>query len=183
MDNYKVTIGVDPGGTTGLAAYYYELQQWYRTQISNCDTREGLRRVTSMIHGIYRRCEPFLAKPTVHILCEQFDFRKDEQFRDKIDYTAREVIGVLKYEFGFVDFVRLDFTGASLGKGFWTDDKIRRLGLWEPGNKHAMDATRHVLRYRTFERNERDLLRPLRMTQLDDYREHVPIDEVRTDLV
>jgi hypothetical protein len=32
-----------------------------------------------------------------------------------------------------------------MGKGFVSDDKIKRAGLWYTGNKHAMDATRHLL--------------------------------------
>jgi len=30
-------------------------------------------------------------------------------------------------------------------KRFWTDEKIKKLGLWQPGKKHAMDALRVYL--------------------------------------
>jgi hypothetical protein len=36
---------------------------------------------------------------------------------------------------------------ASMGKGFVTDEVIKKLDLWYPGYKHAMDATRHLLYY------------------------------------
>lgn len=32
-------------------------------------------------------------------------------------------------------------------KKFWTDDKIKKLGLWQPGKGHAMDALRVLLTY------------------------------------
>ena len=41
-------------------------------------------------------------------------------------------------------------------KQFWTRAKIMELGLWKPGQPHAMDALRHLLYYLTFtEKRER----------------------------
>lgn len=34
-------------------------------------------------------------------------------------------------------------------KAFWKDNTIKALGLWEPGNIHAMDALRVLLKYRS----------------------------------
>ena len=33
-------------------------------------------------------------------------------------------------------------------QAFWTDNKIKALDLWVPGNPHAMDALRVLLKYR-----------------------------------
>ena len=97
------------------------------------------------------------------IVCERFDFRKTEQFRDKIDYISREYIGVVKL---FVQSsgskVRLRLQGASEAKSFWTDDKLRKVGLYYPGSKHIRDAVRHYLYYVSFDLKDDRYLHMLR---------------------
>jgi hypothetical protein len=34
---------------------------------------------------------------------------------------------------------------AQQAKAFWTDEKLKLVGLYEPGMKHARDALRHLL--------------------------------------
>jgi len=69
------------------------------------------------------------------------------------------MIGAIRFAFGDTDFIKLHMAGAAIAKGFWTDDKLKQIGLWVPNLGHAMDATRHVLRYRTFQLEETSLLR------------------------
>jgi hypothetical protein len=95
------------------------------------------------------------------ILCERFEFRKEEEQREKIDYIAKEYEGVVKL-FSRMNLreedLELVMQGASYTVGktaFWGDgpegnDRIKSLGLWQPGRKHALDALRHYLFYVSF---------------------------------
>jgi hypothetical protein len=33
---------------------------------------------------------------------------------------------------------------------FWTDDKVKYIGLWVPNRRHEMDALKHLLHHMTF---------------------------------
>jgi hypothetical protein len=102
-----------------------------------------------------------------HIVCESFEFRKTERHRDFINYIPREYIGVVNL---FVQHhadpnVKLFMQSAMnvIGdRAFFTDDKIKKLGLWVPGRKHAMDATRHYLYHRVFTLKDKSLLQLLK---------------------
>jgi len=57
-----------------------------------------------------------------------------------------------------VEYVMPEQT-ASDAKNFVTNEKIRRLGLWAPGEDHARDAIRHAVLYMT----RRNLIDPRRL--------------------
>jgi hypothetical protein len=131
-------------------------------QVGDCDIDSGLQELFTNLGGMCRWAEPLTGKGDVHIVVERFEFRKDEQYRDKIDYTAAEVVGALRLWCIDRSYIRLIQKSASLGKPFWTDDKIKTIGLWVPGYKHAMDATRHLLQHRLFDLGHEYLLEPFR---------------------
>jgi hypothetical protein len=177
MTDPRVIIALDPGGTTGVAFWVPSVMNkgndrgevWGREQIGSpetpCSQDVVLEQLMYRLTGIGRFAEPYTGTGEVHLVVESFDFRKDEAYRDKIDYTAGEVIGAIRYwclNRPHVKFIR---AGAGLGKGFWDDDKIKKLGLWVPGQRHAMDATRHLLRYRAFALNDKSLFEPFRPSQ------------------
>ena|SRR5690349_18449632 len=86
------------------------------------------------------------------VLCESFEFRKeDAKNREYIDYSPGELVGVVKL-FGQLTGTEYHTPSASTGKGFWDDDKLRRVGLWVGGQdaKHMRDAARHWLHFHTF---------------------------------
>jgi hypothetical protein len=97
-----------------------------------------------------------------YIVCERFDFRKDDQRRDKIDYISREYIGVVRlYKKTSDHRVILRMQGSSEAKAFWTDDKLKRVDMYYTKSKHARDATRHFLYYVTFALKDDRYLRML----------------------
>jgi len=165
----KIILGIDPGGTTGIA-YWLRTQEpiplsqwrWGWQQVPYCGTQDGLRQLVAYLDSIATYAVPFLGTPSVYVVDERFDFRHEERDRDKIDYTAAEVNGALRLWALDRPYVRLIPSGASSGKGFWDDDKIKKLGLWVPGRKHAMDATRHLLTYMSFALNMTELFMPLK---------------------
>lgn len=79
------------------------------------------------------------------IVCERFDFR---QAKLGVDYTAVEYIGLVKLHCE-INNVPIIWQGqdAKSKKSFWTDDKLKQLGLYIPGQPHAMDAQKHLLKY------------------------------------
>jgi len=168
MKQPRVAIGLDPGGTTG-GAYLLNPEDkplshwvWGAFEFDRCKDDGRLMGLLRELGAISREAEPYRAEAVVHIIYESFDFRHEERNRDKIDYTAAEVIGALRLWAYERPYVRLIRSGASLGKGFWTDDKIKKLGLWVPGKRHAMDATRHLLRHLAFTQDRTELFQPFR---------------------
>jgi hypothetical protein len=96
------------------------------------------------------------------IILEPFTFRKDDQTRDKIDFTAAEYVGVVR-TFAQLYAVPLVLQQASITVGstaFWGDSaqgnaKLRKLDLWDSRQApHGMDALRHLLYYMTFTLNQ-----------------------------
>jgi hypothetical protein len=156
-----VIVAVDPGGTTGIAWWKPNAPEGtshYGTeQVPACDTEGGLRSLLYHV-GVW------LAEATpAYLVVERFEFRQeDSQMRSKIDYTAAEVIGALRALVCDRQGVTLVKQGAAQAKGFWTDDKIQKLALWVPGQKHAMDAMRHLLAHRLFVLGDKKLLDPFR---------------------
>jgi len=166
-------IAIDPGGTTGIVWWYrnghkVNPNQFETTQISPCNEDMGLWGVISFLDRIVTA-----STGRIQIIGESFDFRLEERYRDKIDYTAAEVIGALRLWYirggnGSVTNVEMEFKGAGLGKGFWTDEKIKKVGLWQPNMRHAMDAMRHLLRYMAFQLDMVELFEPFRPPPVAD---------------
>ena len=162
MSEPKVIIGIDPGGTTGLAWWSSLSGLTSVDQISDCKEDSQLHTVIQMLNAIVSLAEPLNGQGIVHIMLERFEFRLDERDRTKIDYMPAEVVGAIRLWAHGRASVKLVLTGASLGKGFWSDDKIKKLGLWVPGRRHAMDALKHLLRYRLFTLRHQKLLEAFR---------------------
>jgi len=160
-------LGIDPGGTTGTTywvpseqKYYY--QQWETPQEDETGTK--LRQFYNWLERLYGRLPLYEPIPDMTIVLERFDFRHEETARDKIDYSAREVIGCVKL-FCANYAVHLVMQNANLGKEFWVDDKLRRIGMYRGTGKevkHSTDGLRHLLYYRTFTLNDKSLLMRLK---------------------
>jgi hypothetical protein len=90
-----------------------------------------------------------LARNKLTVVCEEFEHRH-EKFRAKIDYTSKEYIGVVHLFAAKMPSARLVMQSASQAKQFWTDEKVKHVGLWHPGMKHANDAMRHYLWFMSF---------------------------------
>jgi hypothetical protein len=166
-----VIIAIDPGGTTGVAWWTADGRevnpsQFQTKQIGPCTDDAELWYLTTVLGGIIR------SNPNrrIRVIGESFDFRMEERYRDKIDYTAAEVIGALRLWHHPLDQdqIFMEFKGAGLGKGFWSDEKIKKIGLWRQGQRHAMDAMRHLLRYMAFQLDMVELFEPFRPPPVAD---------------
>jgi hypothetical protein len=97
-----------------------------------------------------------MGAPYDRIVYESFLYQR----RDKVDLRPVEAIGVIKL-YAALNSITLVAQTPATGKRFWTDDKIKKLNLWEEGQPHAMDAMRHLLYHRTFTLGENYLLEKL----------------------
>ena len=135
MASYQVFehfIALDPGETTGVAIYTIGKREgtinrfWKRMQITDL---KDLWRVLAV------------EEPKV-VAYEMFT---QSLGAGSTNFGAVEAIGVIKLYGALTDKELVP--QARQVKNFWTDEKIKQCGLWEPGMKHAMDATRHMLYY------------------------------------
>lgn len=127
-------IAIDPGGTSGFAL-------WTK------DDPIVVNQFSFTTAGLYRFLQATM--PDV-IVCESFVYITKQSHADLIPV---EMIGVIKM-YAEVSQCRLVFQRPHIGKAFWTDDKIKAIGLWAKGKPHGCDALRHLLTYLTAQGND-----------------------------
>lgn len=146
VERYSV-VGLDPGSTTGVAIFHYVSPNVQNT--SHIHGAGNLRNswefkqlsLTNHHKDLY---ELLINYDPDYVVCESFEFRQFDGNRTGIVLDSREYIGVAKL---YCQLTKKPLTlqTASVGKAFWTDAKLKKIGLWQVGQKHANDALRHVL--------------------------------------
>ncbi len=134
-------MAFDPGHTTGIVIYTGTLEKPTVTQV------EGLKPLWKTLN---------VFQPAM-IVYESFLYQR----RDKVDLRPVEAIGVIKL-YAAINRTPIMSQTPSQGKAFWTDDRLKKLDLWETGQPHAMDALRHLLYYQAFKLNDKTLLERLK---------------------
>lgn len=153
----------DPGQTSGWAtARFDDLLHTGLHELSQIEFAFGQLGPNPHHYELYEllntlntpsRFEPALA--SLEVVSESFQFRQHispDHAKTGLVLTSVEYIGVIKLfcEENGIDLVEYN---ASAAKHFVPDsgphanDKLRALGLYQKGMKHANDATRHLLRY------------------------------------
>lgn len=174
-------VAIDPGPGTGIATYHpYPAVEGMHFDSQNLDLgKEGhvhlqhyLEDLGNQLHYFLRDMGPGmipLACEGVIMVLEPFEFRKkDSEERAKIDYMAAEYVGVAKLVANRPEshYDQLVLQNAATGKGFWDDAKIRNIfcnGHFF-GTRHERDAMRHLLKYLSFNMQQKwlfDALRPV----------------------
>ena len=141
-------LALDPGITTGVVEFRDELdgdtffltQQWVLPHVAFFDNIEAM-------------------KPDI-IVYESFVYQQ----RNKVELYPVEVIGVIKL-YAQMHRTPIFVQSPSNAKGFMTDAKLKKMGLWKPGEKHAMDAMRHLMYHLIVTRKEIQWLESLRPEQ------------------
>lgn len=148
-------VALDPGGTTGWAMWEegpLTLQSHSTSDRFNCG------QIGPDEH--HKQLWDFLGTMQTHdftIVCESFEFRQGKQ-RHNINLMSKEYIGVAKLFAAERMDTPVVFQTAALGKGFVSDAKLKAMGLYHPGHKHAMDAIRHLVYYMVIKEHRRDLI-------------------------
>lgn len=136
-------IALDPGITTGVALY----TDWPNKYVKTDQLKEFHE---GFFNYLVRN------KPT-EIVYESFIYQR----RNKVELYPVEVIGVIKL-YAQTYNIPLFVQSASQAKGFMTDDKIKKMGLWVRGQKHGMDALRHLLYHLIITKGDKSWLDPLK---------------------
>lgn len=123
-------VALDPGITTGYSLMIHTEEVCY---ISCDEEKFSHRELWDFLYEI----EPD------HVVCESFEYRNNRH-RDNLELYSLEMIGVIKL------YCDPSMQTASKGKGFYTDTKLKKLGLYIPGRGHGRDAMRHLLHWYTF---------------------------------
>lgn len=149
MESLPPIIAVDPGGTTGLCIYR-PINDLLRLQLTKPQHHADLVQVVKNTYFNWVDEHGQKAEKVV-VVCENFEFRRDDRGRDKIEYISAEYVGALKALAQQQNpVIELVLQSPSLRNQFFTDDVLKKLGVWIPNMRHAMDATQHYLYYRTF---------------------------------
>lgn len=162
-------LAIDPGGTTGL--FYdgpiagHRVQEYM--QLSGADHHNPLWDLLTRYHA-----SAYASGIPLVLIYERFEFKKSEQDREKIEYISKEYEGVVKLFAQKNVGHQLQAIGQgsahAVGKtAFWGDgpggnEKIKRLGMYVSGMKHAMDALRHYLYWYSFTRGDKFFIMQLK---------------------
>jgi len=139
-----VYVSVDPGGTTGLA-------------YMNSDYKVFVAQIEERDHNLILM-ETLDALEPDRVICEDFTFR---QSKSKVNLDARNYIGVIELWCQTND-VPLHMQTPAQGKGFWNDDKLKKINLYSANKPHANDAVRHLLYYISFVEGDYYFLKALK---------------------
>lgn len=126
--NAVIYMALDPGKTTGVAIVSSE--DWSQVEVKEVI---GLDVLYQLLNRVNPDC----------IIFERFDQRYKASTFDGV-----EAIAVIKL-WGIQNKVTPYSQNAHQGKSFWTDDKLKEVGLHTKGKQHGRDATRHLLTHLT----------------------------------
>lgn len=137
MAQLKV-LALDPGETTGYALAVLDSRFYLaydEARLSHEDFWKFLQKV--MRHG------------SVHTVCEDFEFRQGKQ-KDGLNLYPVELIGILRLFCSNDRWYPLWMQKAAQGKGYYDDNKLKKLGVYQKGYDHGRDAARHLLHWFQF---------------------------------
>lgn len=138
----SLVIGVDPGGTTGIAAVEYTPEQGYRLRDHRGEKLEPADAV-----GWVTQWTLHVGDGPWWIAAERFvvNRRAGRSATAAAGERARDILGALEAAFPR----RVKLANAAAAKLWATDVRLHAAGLWSTGPRaaHTRDAARHALRF------------------------------------
>lgn len=138
-------LSLDPGGTTGYAICDINSNNsisinWDQAKLTESELTELMETVIADV-----------------VICEDFEYRN--RARAGLDLTSPRLIGVVKL-FSQSSDTKLVLQKAMVGKGHYSDQRLKTLDLYRRGTPHGRDALRHLLHWLTFKEGNKyiDLL-------------------------
>jgi hypothetical protein len=133
-------LALDPGETTGWALFaeglLVECGQW--DTMNPADLADDVVEVWNLYTGLE------------HLVYEEYRIRgnraKEHVGSEVLTIQHIGAVKVVSSELG----LPLTKQTAGMAKGFATDTKLRRWGLWQTGLRHSNDAIRHQVYYHLF---------------------------------
>lgn len=121
-------LAFDPGGTTGWATFHDNA--FFGGQLAGQHHYD--------LYLLMRDRDPNV------IVYETFEYRNKS--RSGLVLDSREYIGVIKL-YAEINEVDIIAQTPAQAKGFVTDDKLKKMKLYQPGMPHLNDAMRHLVYY------------------------------------
>jgi hypothetical protein len=133
-------LAIDPGKTTGLCTAHL-----YGGKL-RLEVRQEELSLSSLHDLVSRTIDSYTP---LSIIYEDFSYRNAS--RMGLDLTPVKLIGVIElfreWHEPFVEFYK---QSAATGKAFYTDEKLKGLGIYQKGRPHGRDATRHLMQWANF---------------------------------
>lgn len=127
-------VGVDPGGTTGLA--------WWNEVTHRLETT-AQQPAQHAVVTLWAWLEKYAPGQSVEVACERFQIGP-RTLQASRQYDALHVAGAVRFKCGQLGVPYFEYPPAT-SKRLATDDRLHQLGLYQPGRGHANDATRQVV--------------------------------------
>lgn len=129
------SLALDPGGTTGYAIC--DINNSNSVSIAWDQAKMNELELTELMEVINAD----------RIICEDFEYRN--RARPGLDLSPPRLIGVVKL-YSQTSQKKLVLQKAVVGKGHYSDIRLKSLGLYRRGIPHGRDALRHLLHWLTF---------------------------------
>lgn len=143
----RLVLAVDPGLNTGTALYDLDKHQPIETKQHDFDSfTTYLARLANENRG------------ALSIVSESFMITVQTAKNSQAPWSL-ELIGVMRWVSRAWCGRELKLQTPSQAKRFASDGRLRAMGFWSPGERHANDAARHLLLWlaNSQELHERDL--------------------------
>lgn len=134
-------LSLDPGKTTGYCIAVYD------DKLRICVGQEELS--LGAVSALLEKLASAGQMIDLHVIYEDFEYRN--QARTGLDLTPVKIIGVIEmYKEFHEPFISFYKQSAATGKAFYSDDRLKQLGVYKIGKPHGRDATRHLLQWANF---------------------------------
>ncbi len=130
-------IAFDPGKMTGWATYHVETRAYEAGQLEFMPACIRLEEEIATAHA---------ASEALVVITESFLITVNTAKNTQAPWSL-ELIGVFRYLTKRYVGSDIVLQSPSSAKSFGTDDKLREMGFYRPGMRHANDAARHLLLY------------------------------------
>lgn len=131
----NILLSLDPGVTTG---YCLGRMNAHTCEIAYNEANLQPADLLLMLQDI---------EPAV-VVYEDFQYRN--RARDKLVLFSVQLIGIIEAYNTLAPNCTVKKQTPAQGKGYYGDDALRRLELYQRGTVHGRDAARHLLHYMTF---------------------------------
>lgn len=151
-DDRFAVMGIDPGGTTGVAACYFEKRETLKETLLNATNKkeaevtgnyleQGSKLAQMMMRFTYTaNVEHGIPLPNVQIAIEDFVLRRLREGGATGNLTSCWVAAAATALYGG----EVHWQTASQAKQKANNQRMKLWGLYVPGSEHKKDAWRHV---------------------------------------